>query len=156
MYDEGMRHACLQLQHEIALPPIARHPSENAFKAGPHCNIVVPPVCTFDKVREAIMWKLWIKSIIAHGLTDRKSALPFRCSDWWFCSVQFSAGINVSCMVLSIVTITNRSLELIPAGNSTTPTLHKEPPLIRDTPTCHKGSSLMAGGGVIYLNFVAD
>ena len=39
--------------------------------------------------------------------------------------------------------------------NSTTPTLHKEPPLIRDTPTCHKGSSLTAGGGVIYLNFAA-
>ena len=37
--------------------------------------------------------------------------------------------------------------------NLTTPTLHKEPPLIRDTPTCHKGSSLMAGGGAIYLNF---
>ena len=37
--------------------------------------------------------------------------------------------------------------------NLTTPTLHKEPPLIRDTPTSHKGSSLMAGGGAIYLYF---
>ena len=37
--------------------------------------------------------------------------------------------------------------------NLTTPTLHKEPPLIRDTPTAHKGSSLMAGGGAIYLYF---
>ena len=42
---------------------------------------------------------------------------------------------------------------LIPAGNLTTTTLHKEPPLIRDTTTCHKGSSLMAGGGAFYLNF---
>ena len=37
--------------------------------------------------------------------------------------------------------------------NSTTPTLHKEPPLIRDSSTAHKGSSLMAGGGAVYLNF---
>ena len=40
--------------------------------------------------------------------------------------------------------------------NLATPTLHKEPPLIRNTPTCHKGSSLTAGGGVVYLNFDAD
>ena len=31
--------------------------------------------------------------------------------------------------------------------------MYKEPPLIRDTPTCHKGSSLTAGGGTVYLNF---
>ena len=37
--------------------------------------------------------------------------------------------------------------------NLITTTLHKEPPLIRDTTTCHKGSSLMAGGGAFYLNF---
>ena len=39
--------------------------------------------------------------------------------------------------------------------NLITSTLHKEPPAIRDTSTAHKGSSLMAGGGAIYLNFVA-
>ena len=37
--------------------------------------------------------------------------------------------------------------------NLNTTTLHKEPPLIRDTTTAHKGSSLMAGSGAIYLNF---
>ena len=37
--------------------------------------------------------------------------------------------------------------------NLNTTTLHKEPRLIRDTTTAHKGSSLMAGGGAIYLNF---
>ena len=42
---------------------------------------------------------------------------------------------------------------LIPAGNLATSTLHKEPPAIRDTSTAHKGSSLMAGGGAMYLNF---
>ena len=42
---------------------------------------------------------------------------------------------------------------LIPAGNLATSTLHKEPPAIRDTSTAHKGSSLMAGGGAMSLNF---
>ena len=37
--------------------------------------------------------------------------------------------------------------------NLITSTLHKEPPAIRDTSTAHKGSSLMAGGGAMYLNF---
>ena len=37
--------------------------------------------------------------------------------------------------------------------NLITTTLHKEPPLIRDTTTGHKGVSLMAGGGAFYLNF---
>ena len=37
--------------------------------------------------------------------------------------------------------------------NLTTSTVHKEPPLIRGTSTAHKGSSLMAGGGAVYLNF---
>ena len=67
--------------------------------------------------------------------------------------VQFSAGVDISYMVFIIVMITNSSLWLIPAGNFTTTTLHKEPPLIRDTTTGHKGSSLMAGGGAFYLNF---
>ena len=45
---------------------------------------------------------------------------------------------------------------LIPAGNSTTSTLHEEPPLMRGTSTCHEGSSLVAGGGAVYLNFDTD
>ena len=64
--------------------------------------------------------------------------------------VQFSAGINISCIMFFIVVIINSSLWLIPAGNLSTTTLHKEPRLIRDTTTAHKGSSLMAGGGAIY------
>ena len=40
--------------------------------------------------------------------------------------------------------------------NLVTPTLHEERPVISDTPTTHKGSSLMAGGGALYLNFDAD
>ena len=37
--------------------------------------------------------------------------------------------------------------------NLNSSTLHKEPPLIRGSSTAHKGSSLMAGGGAVYLNF---
>ena len=44
---------------------------------------------------------------------------------------------------------------LIPAGNLNPTTLHKEPPLIRGPTTAQKGSSLMAGGGAVYLNFGA-
>ena len=70
--------------------------------------------------------------------------------------MQFSAGVDIPRMVFIIVMIINSSYWLIPAGNLTTPTLHKEPPLIRGTPTAHKGSSLMAGGGAFYLDFAPE
>ena len=38
--------------------------------------------------------------------------------------------------------------------NLSSPTLHKEPPLIRGTPTAHKGSSLMAGGGHLFIKIL--
>ena len=40
--------------------------------------------------------------------------------------------------------------------NLNTSTLHEEPPLMRGTSTAHEGSSLMAGGGAVYLNFDTD
>ena len=42
---------------------------------------------------------------------------------------------------------------LMTLWNLNSSTLHKEPPLIRGSSTAHKGSSLMAGGGAVYLNF---
>ena len=40
---------------------------------------------------------------------------------------------------------------LMTLWNLNSSTVHKEPPFIRGPSTAHKGSSLMAGGGAVYV-----
>ena len=66
-----------------------------------------------------------------------------RATDLFVYNISLRPGAVYACIESLLMTL----------WNLTTSTLHKEPPLIRDTPTAHKGSSLMAGGGAIYLYF---
>ena len=99
------------------------------------------------EVRNALP-QLYIKYLHVFPIgTDAEPNCPVSASD--------IAGINLfttklNCIDTRPVYACIESL-LMTLWNLNSSTVHKEPPFIRGPSTAHKGSSLMAGGGAVYV-----